>query len=118
MKMFMDRVGQSVSGFVEFIRKNLSSDLLLILPAVVLVLRWPMFLVLFGNCAEAFMSAFVLVMALRFTARFDLLVLKLGKAASPRAVAVLVLVSSPGIRALLIWQGEPIWASVFSAFIS
>lgn len=111
--MFLERIVQALASFVDFIRKQLSIDPVLILPALILVVSWPMFQILFDNRAEAFMSAFVLAMGARFALRFDVLVMRLGKAASPRAVAALVLVAGPGLLAALIWQGEPIWCQRF-----
>ncbi len=111
--MFLARVVEALADFVQFVRRQLSVDPLLIVPAVLLLLSWPMFQILFDNRAEAFMCAFVLAMAARLALRFDLLVLRLGRAASPRTVAILMLVAGPGILAALIWRGEPIWCQRF-----
>lgn len=111
--MFLDRVVEALADFVLFIRKQLSADPLLILPAVLMLISWPMFQILFDDRAEAFMCAFVLAMAARLALRLDLLVLRLGRAVSPRAVAILMLVAGPGILATLIWRGEPVWCQRF-----
>ena len=111
--MFLDRVVESLADFVNFVRRHLTADPLLILPAVLMLISWPMFQILFDNRAEAFMCAFVLAMAARLALRFDILVLRLGRAASPRAVATLMLVAGPGVLAALIWLGEPVWCQRF-----
>ena len=111
--MFLDRVVESLADFVSFVRRHLTADPLLILPAVLMLISWPMFQILFDNRAEAFMCAFVLAMAARLALRFDILVLRLGRAASPRAVATLMLVAGPGVLAALIWLGEPVWCQRF-----
>ena len=111
--MFLDRIVESLADFVSFVRRHLTADPLLILPAVLMLISWPMFQILFDNRAEAFMCAFVLAMAARLALRFDILVLRLGRAASPRAVATLMLVAGPGVLAALIWLGEPVWCQRF-----
>ena len=111
--MLFEHILGALDAFVEFVRKQLTIDPLLILPALILMLSWPMFQILFDNRADAFMCAFVLAMAVRLSLRFDILVLKLCNAASPRGVAALVLVAGPGIMATLIWQGQPIWCQRF-----
>ena len=107
------RIVQSLAGFVFFIRKHLSENPFLILPAVLMLISWPMFQILFDDRAEAFMCAFVLAMAARLALRLDLLVLRLGRAALPRAMAILMLLAGPGILATLIWRGEPAWCPRF-----
>ena len=111
--MFLDRIVESLADFVSFVRRHLTADPLLILPAVLMLISWPMFQILLDDRAEAFMCAFVLAMAARLALRFDILVLRLGRAASPRAVATLMLVAGPGILAALIWLGEPVWCQRF-----
>jgi hypothetical protein len=111
--MFLDRVTNVLADFVDFVRRQLTIDPLLRLPVMILLLSWPMFQILFDDRAEAFMSAFVLAMAVRFALRFEIMVLKLGQAASPRIVAALALIAGPGILAWLIWQGDPLWCQRF-----
>ncbi len=111
--MFLDRVTNVLADFVDFVRRQLTIDPLLRLPVMILLLSWAMFQILFGDRAEAFMSAFVLAMAVRLVLRFEIVVLKLGQAASPRIVAALALIAGPGILAWLIWQGDPFWCQRF-----
>jgi hypothetical protein len=112
-QMFLDWIVGTLADFVDYCRRSLTVDPLLVLPAVILIVSWPMFQVLFDDRAEAFMSSFVLAMAARLVLRFEIIVLRLGKAASPRFVAALVLLAGPGVLAALIWTGEPILCQRF-----
>lgn len=109
----LERVQETFAAIVDFLRARLSIDPLMVLPAVILLISWPMFQVLFDDRAEAFMCAFVLAMAVRFGLRLDVVVLRLRRSVSPKAVAFLVVLAGPGILALLVWQGQPIWCQRF-----
>lgn len=111
--MVFDRIAQAVADFVDLFHNQPRLDPLMAVPAVVLMVSWPMFQVLFDDQAAAFMSAFVLAMAIRLALRFDLLVVRMGRSASPRVVAAVVLLTGPGILSALIWVGEPIWCQRF-----
>lgn len=111
--MVFDRIVEALANFVTLVRHQPPADPLLFLPAVVLFLTWPMFQVLFADQAAAFMSAFVLAMALRLALRFEVLVLKLERSTSPRGVAAAILLIVPAVLALLIWQGDPLWCQRF-----
>lgn len=111
--MFVGRITEALADFVDLFRNQPPMDPLMAVPAVVLMVTWPMFQVLFNDQAAAFMSAFVLAMAIRLALRFDLLVVRMGRSASPRIVAAVVIVTGPGILAALIWAGEPIWCQRF-----
>ncbi len=111
--MLKEIIADGISSFVDFVRKQLSVDPMLAAPAVILMISWPMFQVLFDDRPQAFMSAFVLAMAVRLGLRFDIVAKHLGKSAAPRMVAALVLLQGPGLMGALIWMGEPIWCQRF-----
>lgn len=111
--MILDRIAGALADFVDLLRNQPPMDPLMAVPAVVLMVSWPMFQILFDDQAAAFMSAFVLAMAIRLALRFDLVVVRMGKSASPRLIAAVVLLTGPGILAALIWIGQPIWCQRF-----
>lgn len=111
--MIVERVAEVLSDFVDLFRNQPPLDPLMAVPAVVLMATWPMFQILFADQAAAFMSAFVLATAIRLALRLDLLVVRMRKSASPRMIAVVLLLTGPGILGLLIWAAEPIWCQRF-----
>lgn len=111
--MMPERVQLAIENLFGFLRGRVSFDPLILLPAVILFLAWPMFQVYLDNRAEAFMCAFVLAMSVRYGLRFEFVVRNLRRSVPMRAVALLVLLAGPGILALLIWRGEPIWCQRF-----
>lgn len=107
------RFREKFDGFVNTLFGWLSFDPLILLPAVILLLSWPMFQVYLDNRAEAFMCAFALAMSVRYGLRFEFVVRNLRRSVPMRAVALLVLMAGPGILAILVWHGEPIWCQRF-----
>ena len=59
------------------------------------------------------MAAFVLAMALRLALRSDGTIRRMRSRISNRGTAVLALIFGPGVLALLIWVGEPLWCQRF-----
>ena len=111
--MIFNRIVEVISDFLDLFRNQPPLDPMLAVPAVILMLTWPMFQVLFNDQPTAFMSAFVLAMAVRLALRFELLVIRMSKNASPKTIGMVALLAGPGILALLIWIGEPIWCQRF-----
>lgn len=85
---------------------------LVILPLVIAAV-WPFALIATGDGRAAFMVVFVLSMALRFALGADRIIQKISHQVAPRTVAIIVLMTGPGIMALLIWSGEPLWCQRF-----
>ena len=60
-----------------------------------------------------FIAAFVLAMALRLALRSDGTIRKMRSQISTRGTVIMALLFGPGVMAVLVWVGEPVWCQRF-----
>ncbi len=85
---------------------------LVVMPLIVAGV-WPLAVIASGDPRAAFMLTFVITMALRFALGAERIIEKLSRLVEPRTAAIVLLMCGPGIMALLIWSGEPLWCQRF-----
>ena len=85
----------------------------IVLPLVVVLASWPLLMVWLKDERATFMVAFVLAMGLRLVLRSGQTIARTRAQVSRRGTVILALVFGPGVIALLIWVGEPIWCQRF-----
>jgi hypothetical protein len=100
-------------AFLRLFRRGPALPMGLVFMPVVVAAVWPLAIVASGDDRAAFMLTFVIAMALRFALGADRIIRKLSQYVLPRTAAILVLMTGPGIMALLIWSGEPVWCQRF-----
>ncbi len=104
-----DDIFLTARRFVGLFRQGTSLPVTIVLPLLVVALAWPVLQVWLQDESAAFMAAFVLAMGLRLALRSDGTIRKMRGHISDRSTIVLALLFGPGVLALLIWIGEPIW---------
>lgn len=110
--MFED-ITLTMKRFVGLFRQGTTLPWTILLPLVVVVLAWPLLQVWLVDEAAVFMAAFVLAMALRLALRSDGTIRKMRSQISTRGTVILALIFGPGVMAVLVWAGEPIWCQRF-----
>ena len=108
-----DDIFLTLKRFVGLFRKGTTLPVTILLPLLVVALAWPLLQVWLQDESATFMAAFVLAMALRLALRSDGTIRKMRSQISNRFTAILALLFGPGVLALLIWVGEPIWCQRF-----
>jgi hypothetical protein len=108
-----DEIYQTFQGFFALFRRGPRLPYSIVLPLVVMAVAWPALRVVLPGEREAFMVAFVLAMGLRLVLRADGSIRTLQSHLSNRTTVILALLAGPGILALLIWKGEPLWCQRF-----
>ena len=103
----------SARRFVALFRTGTSLPWTILLPLLVVAFLWPVLITRFGDEHAAFMVAFVLAMGLRLVLRSDGTIRKMRSQISTRSTFIIALLFGPGVIALLIWVGEPIWCQRF-----
>ncbi len=109
----MDDIFQTLKRFVGLFRQGTTLPWTILLPLLVVALSWPLLEVWLADERATFMAAFVLAMGLRLALRSDGTIRKMQTQISNRATAILALIFGPGVLAVLIWVGEPIWCQRF-----
>ena len=109
----MDDLFVTVKRFVGLFRQGTTLPWTILLPLLVVALAWPMLLVWLDDESAAFMVAFVLAMGLRLALRSDGTIRKMRSLISNRSTVLMALAFGPGVLALLIWIGEPVWCQRF-----
>lgn len=109
----MDDIFLTMKRFFGLFRHGTSLPVTILLPLLVVALAWPLLRVWLNDERAMFMAAFVLAMALRLALRSDGTIRKMRSQISNRGTAVLALIFGPGVLALLIWVGEPLWCQRF-----
>ena len=103
----------TLKRFVDLFRQGSTLPWTILLPLVVVALGWPLLQIWLDDERTAFMAAFVLAMALRLALRSDVTIRKIRSRISNRGTVILALIFGPGVMAVLIWIGEPIWCQRF-----
>jgi len=103
----------TLKRFVGLFRAGTTLPWTILLPLLVVAGSWPLLISWFKDERAAFMVAFVLAMGLRLVLRSDGAIAKMRARVSGRSTVVLALVFGPGLIALLVWVGEPIWCQRF-----
>jgi hypothetical protein len=109
----MDDIFLTMKRFVGLFRQGTTLPWTILLPLLVVALSWPLLEVWLQDESATFMAAFVLAMGLRLALRSDGTIRKMRSQISIRSTAILALLFGPGVLALLIWIGEPIWCQRF-----
>lgn len=109
----LDEIYQTLQGFFALFRRGPRLPYSIILPLAVMAVVWPALRVFLPGEREAFMVAFLLAMGLRLVLRADGSIRTLQSHLSNRTTVILSLLVGPGIMALLIWKGEPLWCQRF-----
>ncbi len=110
--MFED-ITMTMKRFVGLFRQGTTLPWTILLPLLVVVLSWPLLQVWLVDERAVFMAAFVLAMALRLALRSDGTIRKMRSQMSRRGTIWLALIFGPGVMAVLVWVGEPIWCQRF-----
>ena len=103
----------TLKRFVGLFRQGTTLPWTILLPLVVVALGWPLLQIWLDDERTAFMAAFVLAMALRLALRSDGTIRKIRSQISNRGTVILALIFGPGVMAVLIWIGKPIWCQRF-----
>ncbi len=109
----MDDIFLTMKRFVGLFRQGTTLPWTILLPLLVVALAWPLLDVWLQDESATFMAAFVLAMGLRLALRSDGTIRKMRSQISIRSTAILALLFGPGVLAILIWIGEPIWCQRF-----
>lgn len=109
----MDDFFGTMKRFLGLFQQGSTLPWTILLPLLVVALAWPMLLVWLGDERATFMAAFVLAMGLRLLLRSDGAIRKMQTQVSNRSTAIYLLLFGPGVLAVLIWLGEPIWCQRF-----
>ena len=109
----MDDIFLTLKRFAGLFRQGTTLPWTILLPLLVVALSWPLLVVWLQDEAATFMAVFVVAMGLRLALRSDGTIRKMRSQISIRSTAILALLFGPGILALLIWVGEPIWCQRF-----
>jgi len=111
-----DDVIATMKRFVGLFRERSTLPWTIFLPLILLVLAWPLLRIALNDERAAFMSAFVLAIGLRMVQQSGGTIRKTVSVMSKRGTMILALAFGPGILALLIWIGQPIWCQRFLSF--
>ncbi len=109
----MSEWSKTLKNFLRLFRRGPALPQGLVFMPLVAAVVWPLALIASGEARAAFMLTFVVTMALRFALGADRIIQKLSDHLAPRTAAIVVLMTGPGIMALLIWGGEPLWCQRF-----
>ena len=109
----LDDITLTLQRFVGLFRQGSTLPWSILLPLVVVALGWPLLQLWLGDERTAFMAAFVLAMALRLALRSDGTIRKIRSQISNRGTVILALLFGPGVMAVLVLVGEPIWCQRF-----
>lgn len=109
----MDDLFLTLKRFIGLFRQGSTLPWTILLPLLVVALTWPLLEVWLADERATFMVAFILAMGLRLALRSDGTIRKMQTQISNRATAILALIFGPGVLAVLIWVGEPIWCQRF-----
>jgi hypothetical protein len=108
-----DDIALTLKRFVGLFRQGTPLPWTILLPLVVVALGWPILQIWLNDERTAFMAAFVLAMALRLALRSDGTIRKIRSQISNRGTVILALIFGPGVMAVLVWVGEPVWCQRF-----
>ena len=103
----------TLGRFIRLFRLRTTLPWSIMTPLAVLAVTWPLLRVALEDERAAFMVGFILAMGLRFILQMDRSVALTKTVISTRATVVLALLFGPGVLALLIWIGQPIWCQRF-----
>ena len=109
----MDDIFLTMKRFAGLFRQGTTLPVTILLPLLVVALAWPLLLVWLNDESATFMAAFVLAMGLRLALRSGGTIRKMRSQISNRLTVILALLFGPGVLAVLIWSGEPIWCQRF-----
>ena len=99
--------------FIGLFRHGTTLPWSIFAPLAVLAVTWPLLRVTLEDEPAAFMVGFILAMGLRFMLRADGTIQLARTTISKRGTVILTLLFGPGVLALLIWIGQPIWCQRF-----
>lgn len=111
--IMFDDVALTLKRFVNLFRQGSPLPTTIILPLVVVALGWPILQLWLNDERTAFMAVFVIAMALRLALRSEGAIRKLRSRLSTRGTVLLTLIFGPGVMAILVWVGEPVWCQRF-----
>lgn len=112
----LDEIIETLRGFAALFRRGGQLPWTILMPMAVIAVTWPILTKFLPSEHEAFMVAFMLAMALRFAMRADGRIRSIQTKVQNRTALILVLLLGPGVMALLIWKGEPLWCQRFVSF--
>ena len=104
---------KTISAFLRLFRRGPSLPPGLVVMPLIVAGIWPLAEVASGDPRAAFMLTFVITLALRVALSAERIIAKLERIVEARTVAIMLLMCGPGIMALLIWSGEPLWCQRF-----
>jgi hypothetical protein len=105
----MEAVWTTLRDFLHLFRRGPALPPGLVAMPFIVALVWPLALIASGEPRAAFMLTFVLTLALRFAMSADRTIRKLSTIVEPRTAAIGLLMAGPGLLAVLIWAGDPVW---------
>ena len=108
-----DDITTTLKRFAGLFRQGPALPRTLLLPLVVLALAWPLLRVALDDERATFMAAFVLAMGLRLVLCSDGTIRKTRSLMSRQGTAVVALICGPGVLAVLILIGQPLWCQRF-----
>lgn len=108
-----DEIFLTLKKFFGLFRHGSTLPWTILLPLFVVALAWPFLHVWLNDERAVFMVAFVIAMGLRLVMRSGVTIRKVSSRISNRSTVILALLFGPGVLALLIWVGEPIWCQRF-----
>lgn len=109
----LDQIGRATDKIIDRFRDLPPVAPEILLPGALLCILWPMLRVVYDGEIEAFMTAFLLTVALRVAMKAEWVIVTARQRLSPRMTAALVLALGPGLLALLVHQGDPVWCQRF-----
>ena len=108
-----DDITTTLKRFAGLFRQGPALPRTILLPLVVLALAWPLLRVALDDERATFMAAFVLAMGLRLVLCSDGTIRKTRSLMTRQGTAVLALIFGPGVLAVLILIGQPLWCQRF-----
>ncbi|MEO6298508.1 MAG: hypothetical protein ABIV25_13245 [Paracoccaceae bacterium] len=109
----LDEIITTLKRFARLFRQGPRVPRTIFLPLALLVVAWPLLRIGLNDERTTFMVAFVLAMGLRLALQSEGTIRTTRTQMSGRATVILALVFGPGILAVLIWIGQPIWCQRF-----
>ena len=103
----------TLKRFIGLFRQGTTLPWTILLPLLMVALAWPLLQVWLQDERATFMVAFVLAMGTRLVLRSDGAIRKMRSQISNRSTAIMALLFGPGVIAMLIWAGEPIYCQRF-----
>jgi len=106
-------ISVTLKRFVGLFRRGTTLPWTILLPLLMVLVAWPFLQMWLQDERASFMVAFVLAMGTRLVLRSDGAIRQMRSRVSNRSTIIVALLFGPGVVALLIWVGEPIWCQRF-----